>query len=496
MASSQSSPNVEMEAAKFLHKLIQDSKDEPTKLATKLYVILQHMKSSGKENSMPYQVISRAMETVINQNGIDIEALKSSRLPLTGRTPTGDSTTTQYAGSSQAGGGVAKDFKSAVAENDISKIDPFASSRAAVGLSGLGHDYYQGSGTHRSSQSCDHESPSSLDTRSTNSQSQERGLNQKDSRKAAVKRKRDGPSLPSELPIDNNQQFDACHAMANPRKGKMNKVDLPGGISVKGGENSGLPMVPSSGQLEVSSALLAAGQQGSSHPSMHENLFSGGAWIHGKMGFPPERSQVPRFSSSTAVSGTLTAENPSQQPIGSGAFSKVHGGMSSSSFPIAELGLSGPVQFNGSEHQKHGLTKGSGIMPIDRATEAHSFSGTGMDDLVASISAGKVLETDGGNSNMLADVNKSLQGGSGRTTGSRDMGKSPVSQGLVSSGMPFKEQQLRQLRAQCLVFLAFRSGLIPKKPHLEIALGNIFPKDGKSSLIKPEHRPAYHVSVS
>uniref|UniRef100_A0A2P2ME61 Uncharacterized protein n=1 Tax=Rhizophora mucronata TaxID=61149 RepID=A0A2P2ME61_RHIMU len=98
MASSQSSPNVEMEAAKFLHKLIQDSKDEPTKLATKLYVILQHMKSSGKENSMPYQVISRAMETVINQNGIDIEALKSSRLPLTGRTPTGDSTTTQYAG--------------------------------------------------------------------------------------------------------------------------------------------------------------------------------------------------------------------------------------------------------------------------------------------------------------------------------------------------------------------------------------------------------------
>uniref|UniRef100_A0A2P2ME21 Chromatin structure-remodeling complex protein SYD n=1 Tax=Rhizophora mucronata TaxID=61149 RepID=A0A2P2ME21_RHIMU len=481
MASSQSSPNVEMEAAKFLHKLIQDSKDEPTKLATKLYVILQHMKSSGKENSMPYQVISRAMETVINQNGIDIEALKSSRLPLTGRTPTGDSTTTQYAGSSQAGGGVAKDFKSAVAENDISKIDPFASSRAAVGLSGLGHDYYQGSGTHRSSQSCDHESPSSLDTRSTNSQSQERGLNQKDSRKAAVKRKRDGPSLPSELPIDNNQQFDACHAMANPRKGKMNKVDLPGGISVKGGENSGLPMVPSSGQLEVSSALLAAGQQGSSHPSMHENLFSGGAWIHGKMGFPPERSQVPRFSSSTAVSGTLTAENPSQQPIGSGAFSKVHGGMSSSSFPIAELGLSGPVQFNGSEHQKHGLTKGSGIMPIDRATEAHSFSGTGMDDLVASISAGKVLETDGGNSNMLADVNKSLQGGSGRTTGSRDMGKSPVSQGLVSSGMPFKEQQLRQLRAQCLVFLAFRSGLIPKKPHLEIALGNIFPKDGGNS---------------
>lgn len=31
--------NVELEAAKFLHKLIQESKDEPTKLATKLYVV-------------------------------------------------------------------------------------------------------------------------------------------------------------------------------------------------------------------------------------------------------------------------------------------------------------------------------------------------------------------------------------------------------------------------------------------------------------------------
>ena len=34
-----SSHNVELEAAKFLHKLIQDSKDEPAKLATKLYVV-------------------------------------------------------------------------------------------------------------------------------------------------------------------------------------------------------------------------------------------------------------------------------------------------------------------------------------------------------------------------------------------------------------------------------------------------------------------------
>ncbi|KAH7655987.1 hypothetical protein IHE45_18G049000 [Dioscorea alata] len=40
--------NVEVEAAKFLLKLIQESPDEPAKLATKLYVICQHMKLSGK----------------------------------------------------------------------------------------------------------------------------------------------------------------------------------------------------------------------------------------------------------------------------------------------------------------------------------------------------------------------------------------------------------------------------------------------------------------
>ncbi|KAI9197846.1 hypothetical protein LWI28_005509 [Acer negundo] len=58
-----------------------------------------------------------------------------------------------------------------------------------------------------------------------------------------------------------------------------------------------------------------------------------------------------------------------------------------------------------------------------------------------------------------------------RTTGTRDTGKSSVPQAPAFSGMSFKEQQLKQLRAQCLVFLAFRNGLMPKKLHLEIALG-------------------------
>ena len=38
------------------------------------------------------------METVINQHGLDVEALNSSRLPLTGGTHMGDSSSTQFAG--------------------------------------------------------------------------------------------------------------------------------------------------------------------------------------------------------------------------------------------------------------------------------------------------------------------------------------------------------------------------------------------------------------
>ncbi|KAJ6722063.1 SNF2/RAD54 HELICASE FAMILY [Salix viminalis] len=492
MASSQSSQNVELEAAKFLHKLIQDSKDEPAKLATKLFVILQHMKSSGKEHSMPYQVISRAMETVINQHGLDIEALRSSHLPLTGGTQMGDSSTAQYGGSSQAVG-VGKDSKAA--ENEISKVDPSASSRPLVGPISAGHDYYQGSGTQRSSQSFDHESPSSLDTRSANSQSQERGGNQKDGKTAVSKRKRGDSSLHSEMHVDNPQKFDPRNTMANLRKGKMNKVDSQGSYAVRGGENTSFNKVPSSGQLEVSSSYVSAGQhQGGPLSSAHESLNSRGMWNQNKAGLPLERSQVPRFSSNT-VSGRATAEIPLQQSaissLGSSAFSKVHGGLPATSYPagpVGEIGFAGPVQYGGSEHQKHGLAKGVVASSAEKTSEGF-FSANHVDDFPSSLSTGKILENDGGSSNMFSESNKIIQGGRQssnseltmiRSTPPRDVGKSPVSQGCVLSGMPFNEQQLRQLRAQCLVFLAFRNSLLPKKLHLDIALGNVFPKEGGS----------------
>ncbi|KAK6161658.1 hypothetical protein DH2020_005039 [Rehmannia glutinosa] len=62
------------------------------------------------------------------------------------------------------------------------------------------------------------------------------------------------------------------------------------------------------------------------------------------------------------------------------------------------------------------------------------------------------------------------------TSAFKDIGKSPVSQ-APNAGLLFKDQQLKQLRAQCIVFLAFKNGLMPKKLHLEIALRNIYTKE-------------------
>jgi hypothetical protein len=63
--------NVESEATKFLEKVGQDFQDEPKKLASKLYAICQHMKASGKEHSLPFLIISRALEMVVKQHNLN-----------------------------------------------------------------------------------------------------------------------------------------------------------------------------------------------------------------------------------------------------------------------------------------------------------------------------------------------------------------------------------------------------------------------------------------
>lgn len=250
----------------------------------------------------------------------------------------------------------------------MSNMDPFSTSRPPVGPSSTGHDYYQGSTTHRSSQSFDHESPSSLDSRSANSQSQERRdtanwdkqVNRKDGKKATTKRKRGDTSIPTEPHLDNPQHLDTRNAIVNTRKGKINKVEPPAGFPIKGGENANFNIAPSSGQMEHFTSfsgsmrpLLRAKQEGQNliekqldltntsnsmsrapnakHPeemevsSTHNALAQQqaapvplthdtmGAWNQSKAGFPFDKSQVPRFSSNVVVPSNMTAEIQMQQ---------------------------------------------------------------------------------------------------------------------------------------------------------------------------------------
>ena len=245
------------------------------------------------------------------------------------------------AGSSQAAA-IERDSKPGIAENEVA--NSHASSRPPVGPSSAAHDIYQGSVSHPTSKSLDHESPSSYDTRSATSQSQERHdaasekANQNDSKKAGGKRKRADLSSTSEAHIENSHQIDTSNL--NARKGKLgNKVEATGNLSVKGNEHSQFNMVQSSGQLErilslpnssrstnitnsmprvanfkypdeieVSSAHSALGlQQGGPRLSTQDILSSRGLWNQNRTGSSLEISPVPRISSE-AGSGSSTAE--------------------------------------------------------------------------------------------------------------------------------------------------------------------------------------------
>ncbi|XP_017245995.2 chromatin structure-remodeling complex protein SYD isoform X2 [Daucus carota subsp. sativus] len=530
-------PNVEMEAAKFLHKLIQESKDEPTKLATKLHVILQHMRSSGKENSMPYQVISRAMETVINQHGLDIDALTSSRSPLTTGTQVVDSASSQFAGSSLRGA-VAMEANTSLVSGDLTKTDPYASNRPPVGPSFTGHDIYQGSASHLNSKSLDHESPSSFDTRSVKSHSEERHdspkwekAKKKDNKKGGSKRKKGDPSSNSENQFGNIQPLESSTFGSGMDKAAT-KADQPRNISIQGGEHGQFNnMVQSSSmmehntmrsalrgkqeiqhqgeksvdstnisnslsrtphsrhpeEIEVSSAHNALSrQQGVSLPAANDVLNTRGTWNQTKTNTAFEKSQVPRFSFN-ASSGNLSAETLLNQSAGPAG--KAYGMATSTSgaYSTTVPGLPGSVQFSNTyDNPSLGpkMNKDRNMEPFSSASSLDVPSDKG--------TFGNALEYEGGNLNTSGNDSSLVQGGMLNNVTEmgvlRSTGKLPISQSPSAPIMPFKEQHLKQLRAQCLVYLAFRNGLKPKKLHLDFALGNFFPKEEGPSKDMVDHK--------
>ncbi|PKU78185.1 Chromatin structure-remodeling complex protein SYD [Dendrobium catenatum] len=250
------SHHVELDAAKLLQKLIQDSKDEPAKLATKLFVICQHMKLSGKEHSLPYQVISRAMEKVINQHGLDMNVLSSSRLPLTSgpqEVDAGHGTKGKDALDNQlptsrsdlSHGGISSGaWHGASSGLDMARHELIYPSKPLVGLGRVDSmpvDAHQGSFSHRSGKSSEQESPASVpmdDTRSANSQEihdsikSDNKANKKNIKKSGNKRKRADSKAASDAHSENPQQSDNISTGSNSRKGKqVSKGGLQGQLS-------------------------------------------------------------------------------------------------------------------------------------------------------------------------------------------------------------------------------------------------------------------------
>ncbi|KAI3896797.1 hypothetical protein MKW98_009650 [Papaver atlanticum] len=595
MAASQ---HVEIEAAKFLQKLIHESKDEPAKLATKLHVICQHMKASGKEHSLPYQVISRAMETVVNQHGLDIEAVKAARLPTTGgpqigedsgnasrsdapdsMTPAGGSGMpfrgVPVGGAWNAGGssskikeevyvgtpmqsvGAFRDSRPGLADNEVMNPSkpPVGPNRVGSG----GHEFYQGPVSQRSGSLYDHESPSSLDTRSGNSQERvdtvklDKQGRPKEPKKTATKRKRAGATSADVNP-DSPQKLDTPNAGAKSRKGKVTNQEH---ALVNPGQDSG-PMEhlssASSGmesllrakqESQISNVNLSEGdgsaygvvgqQKGGFVQGRNDPFSTRNVWDQFKTGLLPDNSQLSRFAP-TGAACVLTAdataaqsavpslgsskETPQGMSVISGGYSKAQVGVPGNfgSYATMKTGFPASVQHNNTSFDNYEmalkLLKERGVDPElaskmlkERGLEpsGSQFLGKGkdmasMDTAVKSssvepTSSRGATDSEHRKSALMNDSESNIaekaleaqfdQQGSGsqgpQSKENIDTAKAPTFHPPVSSGMPFKEHHLKQLRAQCLVFLAFRNGLMPRKLHLDIALGEPNPREGGGS---------------
>ncbi|CAA6659858.1 unnamed protein product [Spirodela intermedia] len=520
MASSQ---HVEVEAAKFLHKLIQESKDEPAKLATKLYVICQHMKMSGKEQSLPYQVISRAMETVISQHRLDIDVLRSSRLSLGSGPQMGDSGQRQI-DNNAPGSSAGVDMPQKGTAVGTWHAHEGASLDRPPKVDSLRHDIInQGSvsQSQRSSKSLEHESPASVpmeDSRSANSQERHNSTKsdtqagRKDAKKTNTKRKRAESKESSDAHGDDPQQSDSVSTRFNARKGKHTGRGIAQShLSVKGGERSHLGSVQQTAPMEEVSPFLGAGvnlvksRQESSFTLMESKVDKF------KKLNPSSLSRTSKYleeevSSSHPSSVAHKGDMPQSRVMTLGSMGvwnqnrivppsefiwNVYGGFSNplqSTFSGHDLGLKVRKDRNPdvpSGSVIHSMEKGKKVLGAN--VEMNHPSG----DIVSSK---EPAEFESGRHGLGSETGRQFKDNTrgdgdiveGRDTNSlsmlkseratRDIGGITTSQSL-SSEMPFKEQHLKQLRAQCLVFLAFRNNVPPRKLHLEIALGESYPKE-------------------
>ncbi|CAM0913347.1 unnamed protein product [Alopecurus aequalis] len=512
MASSQ---HVEVEAAKLLQKLIQESKDEPAKLATKLYVICQHMKLSGKEQSLPYQVISRAMETVVNQHGIDMDALRSSRVPFAGgpqavdpsgvmskdKEIIGGQSPMVGSGSSQSSGQAAlRQFPS-----DMTRPGVYIPGRVPAGQNRgdvAGSDIHQGSMSQKSGRSSGIESPASLqmeDTRSMNSHDSLKSDEKTSKKASSSKRKRMDSKAAEDMQSEDNSKSDAISSGQNIRKKKQVGKSGAQGPPSRGVEpeqshilQGATAQVP---PLAGGASFLRTHQEGSpaSAGRTIDNTKPSNAFT---------MSQAPNFAEGLA-SGNIPAElqksilgganmfnagfgwnqNPQgsviKNPQGSAATlmrpgvnveGKINAGLLGAFNPTPTSQINFPTippymssSFGGSSQF---LDKGKDLISGNTGTELHSTAKVGVN---LGIMHGSPMQERQYINRPPQRVESSSQEARLSLLPNRNAG--PYQASHTSPNTPFKEQQLKQLRAQCLVFLAFRNNMQPRRVHLEIALG-------------------------
>lgn len=217
-----------------------------------------------------------------------------------------------YAGSSSQAASGANDSRAGLAENEAPKMEPFAAGRPPIAPTGGAPEYYQGTVAQRSNQSFDQGSPTSLDSRSANSQSQDRQVNQKDGKKAIPKRKRGDSTSPGEMHVDSSSLVEPRNTGVNSRKGKMTKAEPSDGIQAKSGEMTNFNVAPNNTQMENISTfsgnmktMIRANQEGHLLLAKQTDLT--------KIGNPMARAPNSKYPEDVEVSSAHIAPGKQQQ---------------------------------------------------------------------------------------------------------------------------------------------------------------------------------------
>ncbi|CAA7052050.1 unnamed protein product [Microthlaspi erraticum] len=489
-----SSDNIEMEAARYLHRLIRVSTDEPPELATKLYVILEDMKFSGQEHTMPYQVVSRSLDTLVNQHSLDIEVLKSSLpqagdtqtlrsldtvvnqhspdievlkasvcLPQAGDTQTKDPGSGNLAGSQMDGAG--DKGKTSLSENEMTKYDALIASQLG-GSNTASQAFYQLSGT-QSNIPFDHDTPSTLHSQSHN---KNEAMDQRVAK--SLGKRKVGESPPSwEQYIDTSQMFgNLPGSMIGDQTGEQRRMEMPrdsGGIEniPVGLESAAYTTTPQCGWNNI---VVTANRP----PPVHREPGNRRPPVPREHGYRPP--PVPREPGCLPPQvhrepGNMTP--PVHRDLGKSV--AVESMMPSSTSPFKEEQLK---QFMAQSSVNVALR--NGFVPnqtdLEKALQINFPGGGNIQNFPVGLSSYAYTTPQYGWQNTVVTPNWPPV--------HREHGHNVAVQRLLPSpGSPFMDQQLKQLNAQWLVSASLRNGFIPKKEDLEDALQNQFPGDGSQA---------------